>query len=97
MGSPRLVLAWAACHRTGAPQRRKASGLPRLLSLIQHPSDDLKTYWTARARSSEQHLQDEVAAHRALINAAARLIAGGGFDGWRGVNGWPPVSPPPAS
>lgn len=30
-----------------------------------------KAYWTARARSSEQHLQDAVAAHRALIDAAA--------------------------
>src|SRR4029453_18434602 len=30
-----------------------------------------KTYWTARARSSAQHFQDEVAAHRALIDAAA--------------------------
>jgi DNA-binding PucR family transcriptional regulator len=50
----------------------KASGLTLLI--VPDPTPFLtisQTYWTARARSSEQHLQDEVAAHRALINAAA--------------------------
>ena len=52
----------------------KGSGLTLLV--VPDPTPFLtisKTYWTARARSSEQHLQDEVAAHRALINAAASL------------------------
>ena len=69
----------------------KASGLTLLV--VPDPTPFLtisKTYWAARARSSEQHLQDEVAAHRALINAAAspdppaevlRRLA-------RVVNGW---------
>ena len=50
----------------------KASGLTLLI--VPDPTPFLtisKTYWTARARSSAQHLQDEVAAHRALIDAAA--------------------------
>ena len=50
----------------------KASGLTLLI--VPDPTPFLtisKTYWRARARSSEQHLQDEVAAHRALIDAAA--------------------------
>jgi PucR family transcriptional regulator, purine catabolism regulatory protein len=50
----------------------KASGLTLLI--VPDPTPFLtisKTYWTARARSSAQHFQDEVAAHRALIDAAA--------------------------
>ena len=50
----------------------KASGLSLLI--VPDPTPFLtisKTYWTARARSSAQHFQDEVAAHRALIDAAA--------------------------
>lgn len=50
----------------------KASGLTLLI--VPDPTPFLtitKTYWSARARSSEQHLQDEVAVHRALIDAAA--------------------------
>ena len=50
----------------------KASGLSLLI--VPDPTPFLtisKTYWTARARSSERHFQDEVAAHRALIDAAA--------------------------
>ena len=69
----------------------KASGLTLLI--VPDPTPFLtitKTYWRARARSSEQHLQDEVATHRALIDAAAspdppaevlRRLA-------RGVDGW---------
>src|SRR4249920_1069378 len=50
----------------------RASGLTLLVVPAPTPFLTIsKTYWTARARSSEQHLQDEVAAHRALINAAA--------------------------
>jgi Purine catabolism regulatory protein-like family len=51
----------------------KASGLTLLIVPDSTPFLTIsKTYWTARARSSEQHLQDEVAAHRALIDAAAK-------------------------
>ena len=49
----------------------KTSGLTLLI--VPDPTPFLtisKTYWTARARSSAQHFQDEVAAHRALIDAA---------------------------
>ena len=50
----------------------KASGLTLLIVPAPTPFLTIsKSYWTARARSSEQHLQDEVAAHRALIDAAA--------------------------
>jgi Purine catabolism regulatory protein-like family/PucR C-terminal helix-turn-helix domain len=50
----------------------KASGLTLLI--VPDPTPFLtitKTYWRARARSSERHLQDEVAMHRAIIDAAA--------------------------
>jgi purine catabolism regulator len=50
----------------------KAAGLTLLI--VPDPTPFLtisKTYWTARSRFYEQHLQDEVAAHRALIDAAA--------------------------
>jgi purine catabolism regulator len=51
----------------------KASGLTLLIVPDSTPFLTIsKTYWTARARSSERHLQDEVAAHRALIGAAAK-------------------------
>jgi len=50
----------------------KAAGLTLLIVPAPTPFLTIsKTYWTARARSSEQHLQDAVAAHRALIDAAA--------------------------
>ena len=50
----------------------KASGLTLLIVPDATPFLTIsKAYWTARAHSSEQHLQDEVAAHRALIDAAA--------------------------
>jgi DNA-binding PucR family transcriptional regulator len=50
----------------------RASGLTLLVVPAPTPFLTIsKTYWTARARSSEQHLQDAVAAHRALIDAAA--------------------------
>jgi PucR family transcriptional regulator, purine catabolism regulatory protein len=50
----------------------KAGGLTLLIVPAPTPFLTIsKTYWTARARSSEQHLQDAVAAHRALIDAAA--------------------------
>ena len=77
-------------------------GLGLTLLIVPDPTPFLtisKTYWTARARSSEQHLQDEVAAHRALIDAAAspdppaevlRRLA-------RAVDGWAASSPPPAN
>ena len=49
----------------------QASGLTLLIVPAPTPFLTIsKTYWTARARSSEQHLQDAVAAHRALIDAA---------------------------
>ena len=72
----------------------KTSGLTLLI--VPDPTPFLtisKTYWTARARSSEQHLQDAVAAHRALINAAAspdppaevlRRLARA-LDGWAAI------------
>jgi purine catabolism regulator len=50
----------------------KAAGLTLLIVPAPTPFLTIsKTYWTARARSSEQYLQDAVAAHRALIDAAA--------------------------
>ena len=50
----------------------KASGLTLLVVPAPTPFLTIsKTYWTARARSSEQHLQDAVAVHLALIDAAA--------------------------
>ncbi len=54
----------------------KASGLTLLVVPAPTPFLTIsKTYWTARARSSEQHLQDAVAVHRALIDAAASADA----------------------
>ncbi len=56
----------------GLVEACKASGLTLLI--VPDPTPFLtisKIYWTARARSSAQHLQDEVAAHRALIDGAA--------------------------
>ena len=51
----------------------RASGLTLLIVPDSTPFLTVsKTYWTARARSSEQYLQDELAAHRALIDAAAK-------------------------
>ena len=57
---------------SGLVEACRASGLTLLI--VPGPTPFLtisKAYWSARARSSEQHLQDEVAAHRALIDAAA--------------------------
>jgi DNA-binding PucR family transcriptional regulator len=56
----------------GLVEACKAAGLTLLIVPAPTPFLTIsKTYWTARARSSEQHLQDAVAAHRALIDAAA--------------------------
>ena len=50
----------------------EAAGLTLLIVPASTPFLTIsKSYWTARARSSEQHLQDAVAAQRALIDAAA--------------------------
>jgi hypothetical protein len=56
----------------GLVEACRASGLTLLI--VPGPTPFLtisRAYWTARARSSEQHIHDEVAAHRALIDAAA--------------------------
>lgn len=51
----------------------KAAGLTLLIVPDATPFLTIsKAYWAARARFSEQHLQDEVAAHRALIDAASK-------------------------
>ncbi|HRI94832.1 MAG TPA: PucR family transcriptional regulator ligand-binding domain-containing protein [Nocardioides sp.] len=66
-------------------------GLPLLVVPISTPFLTItKAYWAARARSTEQSLQDAVATHRALIDAAVAPDPGAeilrrlsrALDGW---------------
>ena len=73
-GVSALALGLGPVHQTPpAPLVRacREAGLPLLV--VPAPTPFLvisRTYWAARARSTEQQLTDAVAAHRALVDAA---------------------------
>ncbi len=73
-GLSALALGLGPVHQSPPPSLVRACREARLpLLVVPVPTPFLlvsRTYWSARARSTEQQLTDAVAAHRALVDAA---------------------------
>ena len=97
IGVSALGLGLGPVHASTPEQLTKACGLFGLTLLEVPPSTPFttitKAYWTAVSRLTEQHLNDALATHRALVNAAVsrdpiasmlRTLARA-FNGWAAI------------